>query len=136
MIKFNYINKTKIYFCFVMSLASCGYIAGPFSGQNGSTVEISPFLNKIVDFRNNTGKWPTSKNDLVRHGEEYQKVMETFPYENVDFVIKDNQNMILRYNRYKRKVQSFPDEKIIKPTSNGGEIKFYKDNNHFSWTRN
>lgn len=118
-------------------LTSCGFPAAPFSSPSGgSTVEISPFLNKIVEFRNSTGNWPKSKNDLVRQGEEYQKIMETFPYENVDFLIKDNQTMVLRYNRYKRKTQGFPDGKIITPTSNGGEIRFYKENNRFTWTRN
>jgi len=90
------------------------------------------FMMTVVNFREKYGVWPPSLGEMELMLPEAKKIIHDFQYQSVDFLIKDGDNLTVRFYNYK-KTSYYADPSKIDLNAFQGRIRFYKSDNKFVW---
>jgi len=109
-------------------------IYSPHSKKQQQIAKPSIFLiESIIEFREAYDTWPISKQEFIAKKTKYKEAFIDFPYLNIQFKIKDNDNMTFYFTEHIKDEQRYEKTQRIDLNSYGGEVKFYKDNGKFVW---
>ena len=95
--------------------------------------EIPPLavFAAIVDFRMEQNSWPVSQQDFINKGIKYYNVFIDFPYQTMEFIVKDSSNMTFHFRDHvNRKPFTYKNFDL---NNYGGWATFYKENDKFIW---
>jgi len=106
----------------------------PHSKKQQQIAKPSIFLiESIIEFREAYNTWPISKQEFIAKKTKYKEAFIDFPYLNIQFKIKDNDNMTFYFTEHIKDEQRYEKTQRIDLNSYGGEVKFYKENGKFVW---
>jgi hypothetical protein len=90
------------------------------------------FMMAVVNFRESYGIWPPSLSEMALKSKENRKIIDDFQYQSVDFLIKDQDHLIVYFYGYKKK-SYYQDDSQIDLNAFQGRIRFFKWNDKFAW---
>ena len=128
--------KAAIYLIFWMGLIS-GCTQHRYLINQPKKYYVSPpiaFMTCIVSFRERTGAWPVSMEDLIKDSEENRKIIYNLPYSKATFRTRKKDVLIVDFSGYQkdpRFTHSKPGE--VDPRVVNGRIRFYKSKGRFTW---
>jgi hypothetical protein len=129
------------FYCFFVAsiiLQSCNdFTITPHSKKQQLLERPSAFLcDRIVDFRIAEGGWPTSKMDFSNKGIKYYEAIKDFPYQTIEFKIKDSTEMTFYFSNHIKDIAKYKKTKKIDLNSYNGNIHFWKEDGKFLWKIN
>ena len=141
------LTKTQQNFTIIISLLLLFYDCGCTTSDNKLFITYTPHSRKqqqlakpsvslieyIIEFRGIYDTWPVSKEEFVSKNTKYKEAFTGFPYLNIQFKIKDQDNMTFYFNTHIKDEQRYEKTQRIDLNSYGGEVKFYKENGKFIW---
>lgn len=93
-------------------------------------------LDRIIDFRNEFGIWPSSKNQMIAKGKKYEEAWNGFQYLNYSFTIKSMDVLYFNFWDHTKDVENSKADNRAELNSYSGWVKFYKEGNIFVWKIN
>jgi hypothetical protein len=120
----------------ILALQSCNYITVTSYNTKKKIILEKPsaFLcERIVDFRIAEGGWPISKLDFLNKGIKYYEAIKDFPYQTIEFKIKDSTEMTFYFNNHIKDIENYNKTKKVNLKSFNGKIKFWKKGDKFLW---
>ena len=119
----------------MLLLSSCDHFTyTPRNRTNIHEERPSVFVYaSIVDFREEFGCWPSSKEDIISKGKKYSDAFIGFRYNYTMFKIIDSNNMIFYFSDHIKDAQKYHDTQQIELNSYHGSAKFYKHDGKFIW---
>jgi hypothetical protein len=129
---------TVCVFIAINVLQSCNYFTYTPHSKKQRLFErpSAAICDKIVDFRIAEGGWPISKQDFMNKGLKYYEVIKKFPYQTIEFKIKDSTEMIFYFRDNIKDIEHYKKTKKRDLNSFNGNIHFWKENEKFLWKIN
>lgn len=90
------------------------------------------FMMAVVEFRESTGGWPSSKFELQHHKENNFRIVNDFQYQMLHFQQKKDGRLFVFFDEYKRELYlDVPGKTDLNRFH--GVICFYKIEGKFTW---
>jgi hypothetical protein len=121
-----------IYFVAIISLSllvsACNYFTYTPRHRNQKRAEKpSIFIyEKIVEFRQEQGRWPSTKEDMITKGQKYYDVFKGFKYNHTHFKIKDSGTMIFYFSEHMADQANYTQTQLTDLNSFRGSVRFFK----------
>lgn len=128
-----------IYFVSIFSLSllvsACNYFTYTPRHRNQKRPEKpSIFIyEKIVEFRLEQGRWPSTKEDMITKGQKYYDVFKGFKYNHTRFKIKDSSTMTFYFSEHIADEANFAQTQLTELNAFRGRVRFFKVKDKYAW---
>jgi hypothetical protein len=119
----------------MLLLAACNnFRFTPRSRTNKLEHRPSIFIySGIVDFREEFGCWPSSKEDMLSKGKKYADAFNGFKYNYTQFRIIDSNTMVFYFYGHIKDELTRQETGESELNSYHGRVRFYKHDGKFIW---
>lgn len=129
----------QIYFCtftmLILLVSACQYITyTPRHRNQVRPQKPSIFIyEKIVEFRQEQGRWPVSKEDMITKGQKYYDVFRGFKYNHTRFKAKDSNTMTFYFSEHIIDEANYAQTGLIDLNAFRGKVRFFKVKDKYAW---
>lgn len=118
-----------------MGLFACSEVMFTPRSKKSKLREMPSMMlcERIVDFRNEYGRWPVSREDIANRGKKYYEVFRDFKYTYTYFKTKDSNTMVFFFSEHQKDLSNYEDTRKIEMNKFGGTIRFFKYDGKFLW---
>lgn len=88
---------------------------------------------RIVDFRNEYGRWPVSREDIANRGKQYYEVFQNFRYTYTHFKTIDSNTMVFSFSGHPQDASNYEETRKIELNNIAGNVKFFKVEGKLIW---
>lgn len=119
----------------ITSFTECNYFTFTPRSRYNKKHEMPSviLLSKIIEYREEFGEWPFSKENFIARGTKYKDAFAEFRYLYTKFDIVDNDKMNFTFSQHIKDVATYKSTNKIDLNGYGGEVRFYKKGNKFTW---